>query len=68
MTDYTFEKTSRSGVETLEGFIPHWWENGVRMPVKLDFSCGVRGAVPKRKNGCLVYALPGGLEFVSTNR
>lgn len=69
MAEYAFEKTSRSGVETTEGFIPFYWANGKRLAVKIDWANRtLKGVPPLKKNGFLVYATPGGGEWVSRNK
>lgn len=54
--------------ETTEGIISHKLYRGIRMPVKLDLSVKnsrAQGTYPPiRRDGKLVYAMPGGLEFV----
>lgn len=69
MSEYAFEKTSRSGVETSDGFIPFYWQNGVRLAVKIDWNNRTSKGVPAMtKNGYLVYATPGGGEWISQNK
>jgi hypothetical protein len=48
---------------TTEGLIPHLAYRGIHCPVKLDFSVPRTTDdryPPLRRNGMLVYALPGG--------
>ncbi len=55
---------------TQEGIIPHKAFKSFRLPVKLDFSQkyiindGQSLYAPLRRNGRLVFALPGGGEYV----
>lgn len=66
MSEYNFDRTSKSGTETMEGFIPHLFHNGLKMPVMLDFSKKSKeGIPPLRDNGYLIFALPGQQKFVS---
>jgi len=66
-----YRTTSFGGTETAAGFIPHatvvYGDTVVHAPVKLDApkrgGCGLRA--PLRRDGKLVYALPGGEELVS---
>ena len=54
--------TSKFGTETREGFIYHRkTDSGIRLPVKLDFDSEKIENVysPLRKEGRLVFALPG---------
>ena len=61
------ENTSKFGTETREGFINHYKDNsGWRLPVKLDFNSERidNTYFPLRREGRLVFALPGGGEMM----
>ena len=66
---YSFDTTSKSGVWTIEGFVPHLVINGIRLPVKIDWNKKTpKGCPPKKRGGCFVFALPGGKEYISDIR
>lgn len=58
-------KTQKNGVETTEGFFVHIPYKGIHLPVKLEISgdkeCPQN---PKKINGKVVYALPGGGDHI----
>lgn len=61
--------TTFGGTETTEGFIPHarvvYADGVLSAPIKLD-DAGMRVlCAPLRRDGKLVYALPGGGEVVA---
>ena len=74
----TAPRTNPAGTETSEGYIPHlevFTDHGIiHAPVKLRTESGAvvtnwtdggyRFAVPLRRDGALVFALPGGGEYV----
>ncbi len=56
--------TCKCVTRTSEGPIPHMVHpSGLRMPVVLEISNVAKLQPPKRINGELVYALPGGLMY-----
>lgn len=63
--------TSKFGTNTRQGFIDHLvTDDGIRLPVKLDFdSERIEDTYfPLRKEGRLVFALPGGGEFLEPEK
>lgn len=64
-------RTSKFGTNTRQGFIDHRkTEDGLRLPVKLDFdSEKIEDTYfPLRRGGRLVFALPGGGEFLEPEK
>jgi len=64
-----YRTTSFGGTETTVGFIPHatvvYGDAVIQAPVKLDVPKRGGLRAPLRRDGKLVYALPGGEELVS---
>jgi hypothetical protein len=66
-----YEHTSKFGTNTRQGFIYHLkTEEGIRLPVKLDFNSEKieNTYFPLRKDGKLVFALPGGGEILESQK
>lgn len=65
------EHTSKLGTDTREGFIEHQkTEGGLRLPVKIDFNSERIANIyfPLRREGKLVFALPGGGEILEPEK
>jgi hypothetical protein len=63
--------TSKFGTNTRQGFIDHLvTDDGVRLPVKIDFdSERIEDTYfPLKRGGRLVFALPGGGEFLEPEK
>lgn len=63
--------TSKIGTNTRQGFIHHLvTDDGIRLPVKLDFdSERIEDTYfPLKRGGRLVFALPGGGEFLEPEK
>lgn len=58
------ERTKPGGTLTRDGFIPHYLHvSGARYAVKVCWCDSHKLPAPVRRNGRLVYMLPGGGEF-----
>ncbi len=60
------EKTSKNGTFTSEGFIPHYYFNSFKLPIKLNIPRDQYSMdqlfAPLKRNNQFVYALPQGGE------
>ena len=65
--------TSKGGTLTTKGFIPHLKHKaGFYMPVKIKSSDTIINSSPRppqkeKESGFLIYALPGGGDYISAN-